>query len=638
MNEQPQKIDLSNIDWRSSREFFESLRGDFQRLEDTTETYDFTWVGKKNAILEASAPINKTLRPDLENSKNWDETENLFIEGDNLEALKLLSNSYLGKIKMIYIDPPYNTGKDFVYHDNFRQNVEEYDDSVERIDADGNQNFKKNTRDGGRFHSDWLNMMFPRLKLAKNLLSEDGVIFISIDENEYVNLGNVCNEVFGEENFIENFIWTKNSTKNLSKTTSTNHEYILCYAKSKSVIESLQIFRIQKEGIDEVRELIRSFEPKEENVPLVEEALRDLYKKNPQWKGISMYNRIQFLPAQKCYQAYRLSDISAPVATGKSSNDYIVLHPVTKLPAKSPTSGWRFGRSKMMSLIEQDRILFGKDETTTPQFKRMLDDVETEVVRSIVQDFTDGKKELMRLFDGHAYFENAKPTTLVKFFAQLTDKDSIILDFFAGSATTAHAVMQLNAEDGGNRKFIMVQLPEETDEKSEAFKAGYKTIPEISRERIRRAGDKIAAENPNAKLDIGFRALKIDSSNQRDVSKTTEEISQANLLDDAENIKDDRNQFDLLYGFLLASGMELSSKFEIEKVSGKDVLTYDYFGEGTGVVACFEKTNSEIIEKIAHKQPLVAVFRDSMFETSQEKINLMQQIKAVSPETEVKVV
>ena len=633
MNEQPQKIDLSNIDWRSSREFFESLRSDFQRLEDTIETYDFTWVGKKNAILEAGAPINKTLRPDSENSKNWDETENLFIEGDNLEALKLLQNSYLGKIKMIYIDPPYNTGKDFVYHDNFRQNVEEYDDSVERIDADGNQNFKKNTRDSGRFHSDWLNMMFPRLKLAKNLLSEDGVIFISIDENEYVNLGNVCNEVFGEENFIENFIWTKNSTKNLSKTTSTNHEYILCYAKSKSVIESLQIFRIEKEGLKQVRNLVSRCKSEGKTYVQAQNDLREFYKKNPSFKGISAYKFID-----EDFNIYTSDNASAPMSVGTSNNVYEVLHPVTNRPTKTPTTGWRFGRSKMMDLIEQNKILFGKDETIVPRFKRMLDDVETEVVRSIVQDFTDGKKELMRLFDGHAYFENAKPTTLVKFFAQLTDKDSIILDFFAGSATTAHAVMQLNAEDGGNRKFIMVQLPEEADEKSEAFKAGYKTIPEISRERIRRAGDKIAAENPNAKLDIGFRALKIDSSNQRDVSKTTEEISQANLLDDAENIKDDRNQFDILYGFLLASGMELSSKFEIEKVSGKDVLTYDYLGEGTGVVACFEKTNSEIIEKIAHKQPLVAVFRDSMFETSQEKINLMQQIKAVSPETEVKVV
>ena len=633
MNEQPQKIDLSNIDWRSSREFFESLRGDFQRLEDTTETYDFTWVGKKNAILEAGAPINKTLRPDLENSKNWDETENLFIEGDNLEALKLLQNSYLGKIKMIYIDPPYNTGKDFVYHDNFRQNVEEYDDSVERIDADGNQNFKKDTRDGGRFHSDWPNMMFPRLKLAKNLLSEDGVIFISIDENEYVNLGNVCNEVFGEENFIENFIWIKNSTKNLSKTTSTNHEYILCYAKSKSVIESLQIFRIEKEGLKQVRNLVSRCKSEGKTYVQAQNDLREFYKKNPSFKGISAYKFID-----EDFNIYTSGDASAPMSVGTSNNVYEVLHPVTNRPTKTPTTGWRFGRSKMMDLIEQNKILFGKDETTVPRFKRMLDDVETEVVRSIVQDFTDGKKELMRFFDGHAYFENAKPTTLVKFFTQLTDKDSIILDFFAGSATTAHAVMQLNAEDGGNRKFIMVQLPEETDEKSEAFKAGYKTIPEISRERIRRAGDKIAAENPNAKLDIGFRALKIDSSNQRDVSKTTEEISQASLLDDAENIKDDRNQFDLLYGFLLASGMELSSKFEIEKVSGKDVLIYDYLGEGTGVVACFEKTNSEIIEKIAHKQPLVAVFRDSVFETSQEKINLMQQIKAVSPETEVKVV
>ncbi|MFZ2275798.1 MAG: site-specific DNA-methyltransferase [Candidatus Nanogingivalis sp.] len=535
---------------------------------------------------------------------------------------------------MIYIDPPYNTGKDFVYHDNFRQNVEEYDDSVERIDADGNQNFKKNTRDGGRFHSDWLNMMFPRLKLAKNLLSEDGVIFISIDENEFTNLKIICDEVFGEENFVENFIWAKNSTKNLSKTTSTNHEYVFCYAKNiRDIEEDENIFRIEKEGFNQAFAIVEDAKNNGATPQEAEQSLRNFYSKNPNLKGISAYKFVD-----EKYRIFTSGDASAPISSGKSKNIFEVVHPKTGRPTKTPSTGWRFGREKFLELMKEERILFGEDENRVPRYKRYLSEQETEVARSMIKDFTDGKKELMRLFDGHAYFENAKPTTLIKQFIKLHNKNALIMDFFAGSATTADAVMQLNAEDGGNRKFIMVQLPEETDEKSEAFKAGYKTIPEISRERIRRAGDKIAAENPNAKLDIGFRALKIDSSNQRDVSKTTEEISQENLLDDAENIKDDRNQFDLLYGFLLASGMELSSKFEIEKVSGKDVLTYDYLGEGTGVVACFEKTNSEIIEKIAHKQPLVAVFRDSMFDTSQEKINLMQQIKAVSPETEVKVV
>ena len=591
MNEQPQKIDLSNIDWRSSREFFESLRGDFQRLEDTTETYDFTWVGKKNAILEAGAPINKTLRPDLENSKNWDETENLFIEGDNLEALKLLQNSYLGKIKMIYIDPPYNTGKDFVYHDNFRQNVEEYDDSVERIDADGNQNFKKNTRDSGRFHSDWLNMMFPRLKLAKNLLSEDGVIFISIDDNEQANLKKLCDEVFGDEN-TEVFIWNKEAdgSSGTLKQTSTirrTHEYIIAAYKN--------------------------------------------------------YGSVQFVKIREALSGkeHELHTANLAVNSSNERSDHRNYFTIRNPSGDTFTRQWKWGKSEIDRLIKEGLIYWGSDGHKQPRLIIPTDDRRTTFLRSILNygGTTIGRKDFEVLMGNKVDFSYPKPVILLsKLIGTASSSSGIILDFFAGSATTADAVMQLNAEDGGNRKFIMVQLPEETDEKSEAFKAGYKTIPEISRERIRRAGNKIAAENPNAKLDIGFRALKIDSSNQRDVSKTTEEISQANLLDDAENIKDDRNQFDLLYGFLLASGMELSSKFEIEKVSGKDVLTYDYLGEGTGVVACFEKTNSEIIEKIAHKQPLVAVFRDSMFETSQEKINLMQQIKAVSPETEVKVV
>lgn len=589
MNEQPQKIDLSNIDWRSSREFFESLRGDFQRLEDATETYDFTWVGKKNAILEAGAPINKTLRPDLENSKNWDETENLFIEGDNLEALKLLQNSYLGKIKMIYIDPPYNTGKDFVYHDNFRQNVEEYDDSVERIDTNGNQNFKKNTRDGGRFHSDWLNMMFPRLKLAKNLLSEDGVIFISIDDNEQANLKKLCDEVFGEENFLASIIHQRAKGGGMAKNFVKAHDYIHVYAMDGSRVEIKQNKVIQQKVVErDGRQYIIN---------------NDIFRRGFGRKDRKVEHRCYFYEELVEIDSYK-NDVIDGVMTGR----YILQE------------------------YKPGKHLVARLEPVDEAFSK---------VYTIQKYLSEQGKITVDELMGENIFDFSKPVELVEFLVQISTqdrRDATVLDFFAGSATTAHAVMQLNAEDGGNRKWIMVQLPEETDEKSEAFKAGYKTIPEISRERIRRAGDKIAAENPNAKLDIGFRALKIDSSNQRDVSKTTEEISQVNLLDDAENIKDDRNQFDLLYGFLLASGMELSSKFEIEKVSGKDVLTYDYLGEGTGVVACFEKTNSEIIEKIAHKQPLVAVFRDSMFETSQEKINLMQQIKAVSPETEVKVV
>lgn len=464
---------------------FETLK---QELSDdivgeNQEKYEFTWPGKKESILLANQPTDKILVPCKEESVNWDKTQNLYIEGDNLDVLKILRKDYLNKIKMIYIDPPYNTGENRLYKDKFT-------------------------------HSDWLNMMYRRLKLARDFLADDGVIFISIDEHEICNLQKLCDEIFGKENFIENFIWIKNSTKNLSKTTSTNHEYILCYSKNRNLIENELIFKVKKPGIDEVKQIIEQANSEKWSVSQTEQKLKEFYKSRKDLKGISMYNKVELRKcedsAQKYYLIYRLSDISAPNPIG-ASNKYEVIHPKTGLPCKCPTSGWRFTRETMDKLIKENRIYFYDDEKHIPQYKRFLDDVSNEVIKSTFEDFNDGKKQLMNLFDGKTLFANSKPSSLIKKFIKLSKTNDIILDFFSGSATTAHAVMQLNAEDGGNRKFIMVQCPENEPgyEKSIAFKEGYKNICEIGKERIRRAGKKIIEETGKTDLDIGFRVFKI---------------------------------------------------------------------------------------------------------------------------------
>ena len=518
---------------------FETLK---QELSDdvikNNEKYEFTWPGKNKSILLANQPTDNTLRPCKEESVNWDTTQNLYIEGDNLEVLKILRSTYFHKVKLIYIDPPYNTGKDFIYKDNYKKNEKEYLCETNQIDEDGNH-LVQNKETNGRFHTDWLNMMYPRLKIARDLLTDDGVIFISIDEHEFVNLAQICNEIFGEKNFIENFIWIKNSTKNLSKTTSTNHEYILCYSKNKKIIENELIFRVKKPGIDEVNQIIEKANSEKWPVSQTEQKLKEFYKSRKDLKGISTYNRVELRECEnsvrKRYQLYTLSDASAPNSKCEgsaqkylkvytidnisapnpigASNIYEVIHPKTGLPCKCPSRGWRFSRNKMDKLIKDNLIYFYDDEKKIPRYKRFLDPVGTEIIKSTFEDFHDGKKLLMSLFSGKTLFPYSKPISLIEKFIKLSKTNDIILDFFSGSATTAHAVMQLNAEDGGNRKFIMVQLPESCNEKSEAFKAGYKNICEIGKERIRRAGKKIIEETGKTDLDVGFRVLKLDSPN-----------------------------------------------------------------------------------------------------------------------------
>ena len=497
---------------------FETLK---QELSDdvikNNEKYEFTWPGKNKSILLANQPTDKILVPCKEESVNWDTTQNLYIEGDNLEVLKILRSTYFHKVKLIYIDPPYNTGKDFIYKDNYKKNEKEYLCETNQIDEDGNH-LVQNKETNGRFHTDWLNMMYPRLKLARDLLSDDGVIFISIDEHEFVNLAQICNEIFGEKNFIENFIWIKNSIKNLSKTTSTNHEYILCYSKNKKIIENELIFRVKKPGIDEVNQIIEKANSEKWSVSQTEQKLKEFYKSRKDLKGISTYNRVELRKcedsAQKYLKVYNFGDISAPTPIG-ASNTYEVIHPKTGLPCKCPSRGWRFSRNKMDKLIKDNLIYFYDDEKKIPRYKRFLDPVGTEIIKSTFEDFHDGKKLLMSLFSGKTLFPYSKPISLIEKFIKLSKTNDIILDFFSGSATTAHAVMQLNAEDGGNRKFIMVQLPVPCNEKSEAFKAGYKNICEIGKERIRRAGKKIIEETGKTDLDVGFKVLKLDSPNMK---------------------------------------------------------------------------------------------------------------------------
>ncbi len=629
-----EKIDLDKVDWRGSREFFESLGEALDKLDDKDESYDFTWVGKRKSIIEAGAPINKTFRPDVENSKNWDTTENLFIEGDNLDALKLLQESYLGKVKMIYIDPPYNTGKDFVYHDNFKTTTEQYDEDTEYHDEDGNIQFKKNEKSNGRYHSDWLSMMYPRLKLARNLLSEDGVIAVHIDENEIANLEKIMDEAFGEDNSLGTVVWDKRNPKGDASGIAYQHEYILFYSRNIEVFKEKGGIKRKKPNAGKILQKANSLRQK---YPNVNDAAQREFKL---WLASQ-----DFGAGEKAYSyldeewgVYQPVSMAWPNNT-KAPDDYFIplVHPVTHRECPVPPKGWRNPSARMKQLVADGLVIFGKDETTQPRRKYFLTDNMTENMASLLYY---GKSDDKLLSSFGLQFDNPKPVDVAsQIVGSTTKNDDIIIDFFSGSATTAHAVMQLNAEDGGNRKWIMVQLPEETDEKSEAFKAGYKTIPEISRERIRRAGDKIASEHPDSKVDYGFRALTIADTNYKEVYKPAGELQQSALLDVVDNIKEDRSELDLLFGVLTASALELNRPLEIRDISGASVYLYDYFAEVSGIIACFAESISEnAIKQIAALKPLTAVFRDSTFPDSQAKVNLAEHFRIISPETKVKVI
>ena len=555
------------------------------------EAYEFTWVGKKASIVEANKPIRKTLRPCKEESVDWDNTENIYIEGDNLKVLKLIQESYLGKIKMIYIDPPYNTGNDFIYNDDFKMSSEEYADELGAFDDDGNR-MLKNTDSNGRFHSDWCSMIYSRLMLARNLLSDDGVIFISIDDNEIENLQKIAREIFGDKN-IEVLVWNKEAegssgTLKQVSTTRRIHEYIVCAYKNKKHIQYYKI-----------HEAIKGKEGEFQTANLAVNAAKE-NKNHPNYFTIK--------------------------------NSFGELF----------TKQWKWNKNEIKRLIDENLIYWGSDGHKQPRLIIPTDERRTTYLLSILNygGTTIGRKDFEKLFSENIEFSYPKPIILMKkILGTVMGENEIVLDFFSGSATTAHAVMQLNAEDGGNRKFIMVQLPEETDEKSEAYKAGYKNICEIGKERIRRAGRKIVEENKDKEgienLDIGFRVLKVDESNMNDVYYSPAEYSQDLLSMLESNVKSDRNDLDLLFGSLLEWGLPLSLPYSSEQIDGCTVHNYN---DGD-LIACFdENVPDNVIKEIAKRQPLRAVFRDSSFANSPSKINVDEIFKLFAPDTRVKVI
>ena len=578
---------------------FEVLKQLLSRdVVDGDECYEFTWVGKKAAMAEAARPITKTLRPVKEDSRDWDTTENLYIEGDNLEVLKLLQESYLGKVKMIYIDPPYNTGSDFVYADDFMRSQKEEDAQMGMYDEDENRLFK-NLNTNGKFHSDWCSMVYSRLMLARNLLSENGVIFASIDDNEQENLKKLCNEVFGEDNFIAQVVWERAySPVNLKKHFSESHDYILCYAKNIAMAVC-------------------------NGLPRSSEA-NDRYSN----------------PDSDPRGDWKASDLSVgPIVQSKV---YEIITPSGRRVLPPNGYCWRLDRKTFDNYVRDNRIWFGSDGNNVPAIKRFLSEVKQGITPMTIWKYSevghsqDATKRLKDLFGGSAYFDYPKPVDLIKRALQLYSlDDSLVLDFFSGSATTAHAVMQLNAEDGGHRKFIMVQLPEKCDEASEAYKTGYKNICEIGKERIRRAGDKIKAEHPDAQLDTGFRVFRVDESNMEDVYYHPEELTQTMLGGMVSNIKSDRSDLDLLYACLLDWGVEINLPHSAEALDGCTIHNVD---DGA-LVACFdENVPDTVIRRMADLHPLRAVFRDSSFASDDSKINVTEIFKNLSPDTNVKVI
>ena len=567
-------------------------------VDGIEERYQFTWPDKKKSVLLANAPINKTLRPCREESVDFDNTENLYIEGDNLEVLKLLQETYLGKIKMIYIDPPYNTGNDFVYADDFAQSTDEYLENSGQFDDEGNR-LVKNLDSNGRFHTDWLNMIYPRLKLAKDLMTDDGIIFISIDDYEQENMKKLCDEVFGDSNFVAQLVWQRAfSPKNDAKYISNSHDYVIMYAKN---IDDFKIGRL----------------------PRTEEANARYSNPDNDPRGVWMS-----------------SDLS--VKTYNPATDYPIMTPAGNII--NPPSGrcWRTSKDAFDKLVKENRVYFGEDGTNTPRLKRFLSELKYDgmaptsiLMFKEVGHSQEGSQEVTKLLDVGA-FDGPKPTRLLDRLITLanTDKDSIILDFFSGSATTAHSVMKKNVEDGGKRKYVMVQLPEESDKKSIAYKAGYKNICEIGKERIRRAAKKIAEENPEAKFDGGFRVLKCDSSNMKEVYYNPAEYEPSLFSRLEDNIKEDRTPEDLLFQVMLDLGVLLSSKIEETTIAGKKVFNV----EDNNLIACFDdNVTEEVITEIAKQKPYYFVMRDSSMANDSVATNFEQIFAAYSPDTVRKV-
>jgi len=570
-------------------------------VEGPQERYRLDWPGKREALFTANAPIAKTLRPCREESVDFDTTQNLFIEGDNLDALKLLQESYLGKVKLIYIDPPYNTGRDFIYDDDFSESSEDFLRKSNQSDASGGR-LVANSEGNGRFHSDWLSMMGARLRLARRLLSDDGVIFVSIDDGEVSNLRKICDEIFGEEQFAAQIIWKKRNTPPNDRVIGAQHDYILVYVRSS--IEALNLRPRSEEQIARYKN-------------------PDGHPKGPWVAG----------------------DLTSNVKGGRYSAAlyYPIRNPRTGKEFFPPNNGnWRFNKEKVERLIDQGEIFFGKGDDSSPKLKRFLCDVKDGATWTTLWDFapynTSGSLEMGEIFGNTVVFENPKPEGLIRYVVQAgSSMDGVVLDFFGGSGTTAHAVMAQNAVDGGNRKFVLVQLPEETAGSSEAAKAGLGTIAEISKERIRRAGKKMLAGECHGdwNRDVGFRVLKVDSSNMSDVYYSPDEVSQDELFGQVDSVKPDRTGEDLLFQVLIDWGVELTLPINRETLHGKTVYSVD----GNALIACFDTgVTDELVKDIAARAPLRAVIRDTSFARDADRINAEQLFRQLSPGTELKAI
>ena len=614
------------------------LLGGARVLDEGDEKYGLSWYGKKKARQIALIPSTGTLLPCLEESVDWETTKNLFIEGDNLEVLKLLQKSYANKVKMIYIDPPYNTGKEFVYPDKFQDNLDTYLRYTGQVD-DERFKLSSNTESSGRRHTNWLNMMYPRLKLTKSLLRQDGSVFISIDENELTNLKAICDEIFGMENFVECIVWNKRIPKN-DKGIGNIHEYILLYVKDSSLKPE---FTMRKDGLNEIYDLVDNLKKQQLDLSFAEMEIRRLYKKNGYDRGITLYNSLD-----ENYRLWGKINMSWPNANTFGPT-YEVPHPKTEKPVKMPDRGWRWKEDTFNDAAWRKdgdytnikelhdgsficgRIWFSKDENTQPSSIKYLDEVNTFLLRSILSVKSDGGVELERLFEGKSYFSYPKPTSLLKalFSSRKSEDGDIFLDFFAGSSTSAHAIFDLNSKDTIARRFIMVQLPELLTCDSEAYKAGYKDLSHLARERLRRAGQLILSRAPSQDIDVGFKVFKLSYSNIKAWNPIRTDLEES-LFSHEEHLVEGRSEQDVLYELLLKRGVDLTVPIDRRELSGKAVYSVGY-----GVLfACLDEsiTNEQVEDvgqgivdwyrELAMISDSHVFFRDSAFRDDVSKTNM----------------
>lgn len=633
------RIDMA-IDFDALRD----LLGDI--AEGQRERYQFTWPGKREAKAEARRPIDKTMIPCPDKSVDWDTTENLYIEGDNLDALKLLKETYAGKIKLIYIDPPYNTGSDFIYKDNFKEQATEYESNSGEFSESGGC-LVANPESNGRFHSAWCSMIYPRLLLARDLLSSDGFIFISIDENEIYNLQKIANEIFSDSCCLGTIVWNKRIPKNDNIGIGNIHEYIVVYSKQPVIDEQLTM---PKEGLEEIEAFLSDMKSRKVPIPEAEKALKDFYKEHDYDRGITLYNNLD-----ADYRPWGKINMSWPNANTFGPR-YDVIHPGTGKPTKVPDRGWRWKEDTLQRELSNGpsyqrhdgsfvngRIWFAADENTQPSSIKYLDEVSRMLLRSVLSLKSDGGIEVERLLGKKSLFSYPKATSLLKIlFSSVDDKEGYYLDFFSGSGASSEAVMQLNAEDNGARKMISVQIPSDCEDFSNIREEGYENICQVGEERIRRAGNRIVneiasynhqlklGEEPKTIPDTGFRVLRIDSSNFKDTYQTPDQADQASLLDAIDNVKDGRTAEDILFQVLPAFRIPYSAHIEKLDINGKKIFDVNH-GQ---LLACFDAdVTNDVIEEIARRKPSYAVMRDLSFKNDSAAANFEELFKTFSPDT-----